>query len=329
MSKTITKISAAASALVLLAATATPLAAAEAKLRGASCFPIGSPTSKPFEDMVAEVNKRGKGVVQIEMVGGAPAIGSPFTLTQKMSKGVYDVVGCTEAYFGNILPEAAALRLSDYTYAELRGNGGLDYLEKLFEEKNMHYVARYHDFGPFHLWLNKKIDKPDLTGLHLRVSPVYTAFFTSLGATVQRSNYAQVYTYMENGTVQGFGWPALGWAPSWVKVTKYRVEPGFYHAALHALVNLKTWNKLSKEQQDVITQVGMEFEGRAETTSPEFQAALKKQNDWTASQGLQTITFTGADREKWLNAAEKAAWAEVIERSPEHGPKLKALFVKP
>ena len=42
-------------------------------------------------------------------------------------------------------------------------------------------MARYHDFGPFHLWLAKPIDKPDLTGLNLRVSPVYTAFFKALG----------------------------------------------------------------------------------------------------------------------------------------------------
>lgn len=302
--------------------------AEEVTLRGASCFPIGSPPGKPFEALVEAVNERGKGVVQIDLVGGAPAIGSPFTLTQKAAKGAYDVVGCTEAYFGNVLPEAAALRLQEYTFAELRENGGFDYIQGLLEDKNLHLVARHHDFGPFHLWLSKPITGPDLTGLHLRVSPVYTAFFKSLGATVQRSNIAQVYTYMENGTVQGYGWPALGWVPSWVKVTKYRVDPGFYHASLHTLVNNKAWKKLSPAQQAVLNEVGLEFEARAETSTPEFQAALKKQADFVAGKGMQTIEFTGADREKWLKAAVDAAWAEVIERSPEHGPKLRALFTR-
>ncbi len=315
-------------AAIVAASAMAPAISAEVTLSGASCFPIGSPPSRPFEAVVDEVNKRGKGVVQIDLKGGAPAIGSPFTLTQKMAKGAYDVVGCTEAYFGNVLPAAPALRFSDYTFAELRENGGLAYMRRLLAEKGIHFVARHHDFGAFHLWLSQPITGPDLTGLHLRVSPVYTAFFKSLGATTQRSNIAQVYTYMENGTVQGYGWPALGWVPSWVKVTKYRIEPGFYHASLHTLVNLKKWQTLTKAQQDVLTEVGLAFEAKAETNTPAFQALLYKQKSWMASQGMNTITFEGADREKWLAAAAKAGWDEVLERSPEHGPALKKLFTK-
>ncbi|NKC16061.1 MAG: ABC transporter substrate-binding protein [Gammaproteobacteria bacterium] len=302
--------------------------AAEVTLRGASCFPIGSPPGKPFEALVEAVNERGKSRVKIALLGGAPAIGSPFTLTQKMSKGAYDVVGCTEAYFGNVLPEAPVLRLQEYTFAELRKNGGFDYVQNLMHKKNLHLVARHHDFGPFHLWLNKKIDSPDLTGLNLRVSPVYTAHFKSLGATVQRSNIQQIYTYMENGTVQGYGWPALGWVPAWLKVTQYRVDPGFYKSSLHTMVNYKTWQSLSAEQRAILTEVGLEFEARAEPNTPEFQAALRQQADKLAAGGLQAITFTGANRDKWLRNASDAAWAEVIDRSPEHGPKLKALFTR-
>ena len=61
--------------LMAVAATA-PATSQEVTLTSASCFPIGSPPSKPYEALVAEVNKRGKGVVQINMIGGAPAIGS-------------------------------------------------------------------------------------------------------------------------------------------------------------------------------------------------------------------------------------------------------------
>jgi TRAP-type C4-dicarboxylate transport system substrate-binding protein len=319
---------AAALVLVFSGLVAAPVLAGEVTLSGGSCFPIGSPPGRPFEALVKEINKRGKGVVQIDLKGGAPAIGSPFTLTQKMAKGAYDIVGCTEAYFGNVLPEAPVLRFSDYTYAELRKNGGLAYMQKLLEAKGIHFIARHHDHGPFHLWLSKPISKPDLTGLHLRVAPVYTAFFKSLGATVQTSNIQQVYTYMENGTVQGYGWPASGWVPAWVKVTKYRVEPGFYHATLHTLANKRSWNRLSQAQRDLLMEVGLEFEANSETTGASFQAYLKKTKAWMASEGMETITFKGADRAKWLSAASTAGWAEVIERSPEHGPALKKLFTK-
>ena len=66
--------------------------------------------------------------------------------------------------------------------------------------------------------------------------------------------------------MQGYGWPALGWVPSWVEVTKYRVEPGFYNATLHTMVNLKKWKTLTKAQQDLLTAIGLEFEARSEST---------------------------------------------------------------
>jgi TRAP-type C4-dicarboxylate transport system substrate-binding protein len=111
-------------------------------------------------------------------------------------------------------------------------------------------------------------------------------------------------------------------------VTKYRVEPGFYQAPLHTVINLDSWNSLTKAQQDLLSEVGLEFESRAETDGPAFQALLKKQNDKTLSQGLTAITLTGADREKWLSTAKTTGWAEVLERSPTHGPKLRELFSK-
>lgn len=313
-----------AAALAVAGFSAASAGAAEVTIKGASCFPIGSVVSKPFEGVVKDINAAGKGVIQIKLLGGAPAIGSPFTMTQKLGKGIFDIVGCPDAYFGNVLKEAPALRLSDYTPSEMRKNGGYKYVSKLFAAKNIHFVARHSNNGPFYLWLNKKIDKPDLTGLHLRVSPVYTPFFKSLGATVQRSNIAQIYTYMENGTVQGYGWPALAWVPSWVKVTKYRVEPGFYVAPIQTLANLKKWKGLSKAQQDVITKVAMTHERRDE----KYQDRLDKQNAKTAAQGLKVIRFTGADAAKWSKAAKDAGWGEVVERSPKHGPALRKLMTK-
>ncbi|MXW90301.1 MAG: ABC transporter substrate-binding protein [Rhodospirillaceae bacterium] len=317
-------------AVAALAAGAAPVAvnAAEVTLRGASCFPIGSPPGRPFEALVKEMNAKGKGVVQVNLLGGAPAIGSPFTLTQRMAKGAYDMVGCTEAYFGNVLPEAPVLRLQEYDFATLRKRGAIAYVSKLLAAKNLHYVGRYWDYGTFHLFLSKPITGPDLKGLHLRVAPVYTAFFKALGATVQLAAMPKIYTLMESNTVQGFGWPAVGWNPAWAKVTKYRVDPGFYNASLHLLVNNRKWKSLSDAQRKFITDLTLAHESAAETTKPRFQALRKKTMAWYESKGIKTIEMKGADREKWLGTAKKAAWDEVLKRSPEHGKKLMELFTK-
>ena len=136
-------LAAAAITVVGAAYTVPTTASAETRLTAASCFPIGSPPGRPFEAVVKAINAAGKGVVTVKLVGGAPAIGSPFTLTQKMSKGAFDLVGCTEAYFGNLLPEAPVFRLAEYTYAEFRKNGGWDYMANLMGNKGVQ-IGRAH-----------------------------------------------------------------------------------------------------------------------------------------------------------------------------------------
>jgi len=317
-------LTAASGAAALAGLAAAPALGAAVVLRGASCFPIGSPPGLGFEKYVKDVNAAGKGVVRIKLLGGAPAIGSPFTMTLRMSRGTYDIVGCPDAYFGNVVPECEALRLSDYKPSQMRKNGAYAYMQKIFNAKNIHFLGRQRSDGPFFLWTSKPLAKPDLTGWHLRVSPVYTPFFKSLGATVQRSNIAQIYTYMENGTVQGYGWPAIGWVPPWIKVTKYRVEPGFYVAALQLMVNLEKWKSLTDAQRAVLAKVAMQHERANE----DHTARLAKAKAWMTSKGMKTITFTGADAEKWTKAAKDTGWAQLIARSPKHGPVLQRMMRK-
>lgn len=316
-------------AAALGALAVLPSHADEVTLRGASCFPIGSPPSASFEKVVETINERGKGIVQIDLVGGAPAIGSPFTLTQRMALGTYDIAGCPESFFGNIIPEAPVLRLQEYSFAELRKNGGIDYFQKLANEKGIFYVGRHHDDGQFHIYLTEPISGPDLTGLNIRVSPVYTEFLTAMGASVQRTDMSEIYTLMENGNVDGFGWPLRAFSPSWYEVTKYRVDPGIYHASIHVVANLKKWESLSPEARDVIESVVIEAENQAEGDS---EASLKLDEEMRKEQaenGIEAITLEGDDAENWVKTAQDVAWKDLLETSPEHGAKLKELFTKP
>lgn len=293
-------------------------------LSAANCFPKGTYFARPFEDLIADINKQSKGDLTLNYRGGAPAIGSPFTLVQKTSKGVFDSASCTGSYYQNVLPEVDAFKMLERSLEEVRANGAVDFMNRLHEAKGLHYIGRVMSYTPFHLYLNKPISKPDLKGLHLRVAPIYTAFFQALGATTQRSNIAQVYTYMENGTVHGYGWPITGILPDWHKVTKYRVDPGFYNADLEIMVNLKKWQTLGRAQQELMTRIVIEHEKAATKFAKDVEKAVVVQ----AKNGIKTIEFTGADRTKWLAAAREAGWANIIKRSPENGPKLRALFAK-
>lgn len=316
----------AAFAVGFAALAAGPAQADEKVLQGASCFPQGSFFAKRFEDFVATVNERGKGVVQINNVGGAPAIGSPFTLVQKVAQGVYDITSCTGAYYQNVVPEADAWKLLERTPAEIRENGGWALMEKIHREQNLVPLARFNYGMPFQLYLGegKKIDKPDLTGLHLRVAPIYTNFFKTLGATTQTSNLDQVYSLMENGTVGGYGWPITGLRPGWEKVTKYRVDPGFYDVDLELIANAKAWDGLSQEARDLIGKAALEYEQQAVVEDAKAADASRAKQ----AGEFEIITFTGADAETWLNTARDSGWQGVVEASPDYGPQLRQHFAK-
>jgi TRAP-type C4-dicarboxylate transport system substrate-binding protein len=237
------------------------------------------------------------------------------------------MVSITGAYYQNVVPEADAWKLLEKTPAEMRENGGWALMEKIHAEKGLKLLARIHYGFHFHLYLaqNKKIDGPNLKGLHLRVAPIYRNFFQAAGATTQRSNIAQVYTLMENGTVQGYGWPICGLRPGWEKVTGYRVDPGFYDADIQLMMNLRTWNRLSDEAKKLVSDLSLKYEKLAvEQDAKTVEACAKKQKQ----QGIETIEFTGEDRKKWLQQARDAAWAGVVKVSPKHGPKLRELMAK-
>jgi len=316
------------SACVSVIGLATTTAAmAEVSLQAASCFPQGSFFSKRFETLVENVNKKGAGQVKINYVGGAPAIGSQLTVVQKVAQGVYDLNSCTGAYYQNVLPEADAWKLLEKTPAEIRKNGGWDYMNKLHNQKNLQVLSRHHFGTQFHLFLGEgaAISKPDLKGLHLRTAPIYVNFFKSLGATTQDSNLQQIYSLMENGTVKGYGWPVLGHRPGWEKVTKYRVDPGFYDVDLMILANKKAWDKLPSSVKNLIAAEALALENAATAGDSKLakSVAAKQQNA-----GMEIITFEGAERATWLKAARDAGWAGLIANRPDTGAKLREYFAK-
>jgi len=91
---------------------------------------------------------------------------------------------------------------------------------------------------PFHIYLNKKIDKLDFTGLKIRVTPVYKDIVEAMGGTTVTTAPGEVYTALERGVVDGYGWPVTGiFDLGWEKVTKFRMEPAFYSVEVGVLVN--------------------------------------------------------------------------------------------
>ncbi len=320
---------------ILFATAAAALAAAPAAfaqdltLRGVSAFPEGTLYSTKFEAFVKEVNDKGGAVkLKIQYLGGAPKVMNTFDVGKNLKDGVVDIISSTGAYYTNVLPEADALKLTENSIQTLRQNGGWALINKLHNEKmNAFYLARIFEYDEFHIYVNKEISKPeDLKGLKLRVTPIYRAFVEKIGGTAVTSTPPEVYTMLERNTVDGYGWPARGiFDFSWQKVTKYRIDPGFYNADIQILVNLNVWNsKLNDPQRKFLQDLAIAIEAKNIADKPLNEAERKKQ----AEAGMKSIRFSPEDEKRYLKMVLDTGWESVIKVSPVDGPKMRALFEK-
>ena len=312
-------------AAVVSALLPAAAAAQEATLRLVSAFAENSTYAKRLETWVQRANKDGKGVLQINYIGGPKAIPT-FEVGNAVRTGVVDMAMSTGAFYTNVMPEADALKLTRIFVAEQRKNGAFDYINKVWNEKgNMQYVARMVENQPFHIYLTKKIDKPDLSGLKIRITPVYRDFFQALGAQVITTPPGEVYTALERGVVDGYGWPIGGiFDLNWQEKTKFRVDPGFYDAEVSLIVNLDRWKKLTPKQRDYLNKQALALEAENTFWAKFTQDEVRKQ----AAAGIQTIRFEGAQAKQFVEKAYEAGWAGIIKSSPQHGPKMRELFGK-
>ncbi len=307
-------------------AVAPTLAAAqETTLRVVSAFAENTTYVKNLEPFMKKLNAEGKGTLQLNFIGGPKAM-PPFEVGNAVRTGVVDVAMTTGAFYTNIMPEADSLKLTQVTGPELRKNGGFELINKVWNEKaNMQYLGRVIDFTPFHLYLTKKIDKPDRTGLKIRITPVYREFFQSLGATVMQTAPGEVYTALERGVVDGYGWPINGiFDFNWHEKTKFRVDPGFYTAEVSLIMNLDKWKGLSQKQRDLLMRHVIAHEENNVSWKKVNEDDIKRQQQ----AGIQVIRFDAATAKQFHDKAYDVAWASVIKASPQYGPQLRKAFSK-
>jgi TRAP-type C4-dicarboxylate transport system substrate-binding protein len=307
----------------LLALAAGKAGAEEATtLRAVSAFAEGTQFARNFERFVEKVNADGKGVIRINYIGGPRAM-PPFEVGNAVRTRVVDMANVTGAFYTNLMPEADAGKLIGKPMSEQRRDGTWDTINQLHNQKlNAWYLARQFHNVPFHIYLNRKIDKLDFTGLKIRVTPVYKDIVEALGGAAITTAPGEVYTALERGVVDGYGWPITGiFDLGWEKVTKFRVEPAFYSVEVGVLVNLDSWKGLSEAQRKILTDAAAWLEG----LDAENVAVIKAEVERQSKAGIQALDFGPAESQRFIALANDVAWQAVIKRAPEAGAKLRQL----
>jgi len=288
-------------------------AADEVVLKTQTALPKNHDLSKSFiTSFVEPLNAQGKGIVRIDFLGG-PEINPPDKAAPAVQRGAIDLLHTPAAYHAGIVPQGATMMATNLGVDEYRANGAFDMLEPNWEKKlNSKILAIGETSAQFYLYLTIKPKlRPDgvidLKGVKIRTTGAYRPLVQALGATpVQITNAGEVYTALERGLVEGFGWPTVGLASQkLVKLVKYRVDPPFYHLANVVLVNLDKWNSMPKPAQDLVLKVAAEYE---KASIDNMLRAAKTDEDAIKAAGVQIFAMQGEGAKKYLQIAYEAQW---------------------
>lgn len=302
-------------------------ASEEVVLKAVTAWPEKIKDNAGFFFLRDEVNKNGQGKVKIEYLGG-PEVIPAMEQIKALQSGSVDIAWLSAAYTVSIVPEANALKLSQFTPQEERQNGVYDFFNKIFQDKaNAVYLGRGVPGVPFRLYTSVPIKSlADFKGKPIRVTPNYRDFVQALGASPVTTDPGEVYSAMERGVVVGYGWPAFGIADwGWDAVTKYAIEPGFYQVDTIGLINRDKWNSLSDEVKKIITDAAVAME---QYTQQYFKELVATDNQKLAEKGIKIIQLSPQGAEIYLKTAYGAVWKQVLQACPDKGPELQKLLTK-
>ena len=232
--------------------------------------PIGGPPDAPLriamEYFSSEVSKRTNGEITIKY--------HPQTIVTSETKAVEmckagalafaNAGGGLGTIFPNTQPLALPYLLRDYAhyYAVVRGPIGKK-MEEEIEKKHHLKMIIWGDFG-FRQFANtrKPLNSPDdFKGLKLRVmpSPPLADMVNALGASAVPISWSEAIPAVQQGVVDGLDLPVVNLITMKIyEICKYAALTSHYFGPWGVVANLNIWNTLTKKQQDIILQVGLE-----------------------------------------------------------------------
>jgi len=304
----------------------SPAAAGPTVLKMTHFLPKGTLDMVAWEAYVKAVNEKGKGVVEIKDVGGPEAIPS-MKQFEAVKNGVVDMVFVPESYYGRQVTGVAYTHLSQLAPWEERANGYYDFRVELLKKHNVFYMGRPLYGTWFQFFTNKKVERPqEMKGQKIRVSDTYEAFAKALGCATVTMPGKDVYTALENGTVDGYAWSCLGnIQQGWVEVCKYMLEPRLFQMNVEALMNWKSWEKLPDNAKKLLVE---EMKANERQYARVMADLGEKEIVELQKKGQIMIKFTPQDTKWFVDLAYKAQWDEVAKFAPELGPKLRAMLTK-
>ncbi len=307
-----------------LTPTPTPTAIV---LKGGSMHTAGDPSRWALDEFVKRVNEQAKGKLTIKMVVDPAAIKATDQMAA-LSRGLYDIGMLPGGYATKYAPELFAMVISEVDPGEARETGYYDLLDKIWKEKiNIHFMGSMMWPQKFSLHTRIPVTKlEDFQGLKIRGSSTHIPLIKEIGAAPVVMGGGDIYTALERGVIDGFGWSWIGIMKSgWYEVAKYVIDPPFGNGNQALLVNLDTWNRLPEDMQGLLTDIQIQLE---HDMIPHFTNIYEEIMKEAATYGVQQIQLSPEDSKLYLEAWDRGAWKNMDEKASGWDIRLKTLSRK-
>lgn len=297
---------------LLCTAGLAPAKADPVVLRGITPWQADYDLSKAFFVFQELVHERLKGKVEIKYLGG-PEVQQPNDQFEALRNGVVDIILGAAAYYRADVPAAAAVQFTSKPPSVLRTSGYYDIMRKLHAERGVVYLANTAGGNKFRMYMLKEITKPDFSGMKLRVSPVYLPLVRALGGTPISIAPGEVYTALERGAIDGYGWTYTGIGVfGWQEKTKFVIDHPFYSLDGAILMNQAVYDKLPADVKKTLDEIGIETEKRVEKL---IAASLAREDEVLKKGGIKFIRFSDADAATYLKTANEAGWKDFVDKN--------------
>jgi TRAP-type transport system periplasmic protein len=267
----------------------------------------------PFTVFMEAVEELSGGAITVEIIGG-PETMDVFDVAENLSTGSMDLALTSTGYYSEAIPESLVFEATLKSPAEWREEGLFDAANEWHIERlNQSVIGRLGWGQAYGLYSAVPIETvDDFQGLRFRGSALYVGFLEELGVEAINIAPGEIYTSLERSAVDGTAWTDIGGTQLALhEVIDQVIMPPYYNSGIVLNINQDTWESLSAEAQDVITQAAIQ----AEEASPDLMAQERDAEvEIYESAGVEILTFEGEEAERYLNASREGIRTEFERR---------------
>lgn len=225
-------------------------------------------THKALEEYFKKtVEEKSGGSIKVEIHPNS-ALGGDSELTESVAMGSIQAALPSTSVLVAYSPDFGVMDIPwlfsnpENAFAAMDGDMGNYFNEKL-ETVGIHCLG--YSYNGLRSMTNnvRPIHNPaDLKGLKMRVmeNQVFIDFFNTLGASATPMSFSELFTGLQQNTVDGQeNPPSLIYASKFQEVQKYLSLTGHVNNFLGFIMNKDFYESLTPEQQKIITEAGAEF----------------------------------------------------------------------